>query len=158
MTTISEFFAEMNIQFSTDFDAFEVYQFEGTVAELQQPFASWPRPNAMSSQEIDLASICQDVAGLDDAREAIGAELQRVASMPGRLLTIISGVHILALLYPAGMLAPLNQRLRKGSRVVVLVAPPIHPLRLPERAVHSDWRTSLAEALGPDRKITHGGV
>jgi hypothetical protein len=158
MTTLREFLDQMRAKFAADFDSFEVYQYQGTLAELQPALAAWNRPASTRVSELDVAIVCAEASNQDAARSLVEAELKRSGEAAGKSLTVVSGLHVLATLYPGGLLQPLNQWLRKGSRVVVLAAPILQAVRLPEQVSLIDWRTSLLAALGPERRITQGGV
>ena len=158
MTDLSAFLDEMTTKFASGFDGFEVYQFQGTFAELQSALPGWHRPANLHLAFVDIGGVCEEAATKDEARSLLESELARVSRADGSAIVTVTGLNILFALYPAGLLQPLNQWLRKGNRTVVLVVPPPPPRRLPESATPTDWRSSLTNLLGPGRSVTIGGA
>lgn len=158
MKNVASFLDEMSVKFQTDFAVFDVYQFLGTGTELLARLATWTRPTSTALQHIDIGELTLEAPNAAAARSGIEDSLQRTAEIEGRLLVTMNGIHLLASLYPGALLQPVNQWLRRGSRVVVLAVPPSNSLRFPESAFTADWRSALANQLGLDHTITLGGV
>lgn len=158
MIAVASFLDEMTARFSSEFATFEVYQFLGTAGELLTRLAAWARPPEVEVRHIDIGQIILEALNPTAATTAVESALQAVALSQGRLMISMSGLHLLAALYPSGLLQPVNRWLRRGNRVVVVAVHPLHPLRLPDSAYVSDWRPGLATEVGLAHTITHGGV
>lgn len=146
---------------AADFDAFDVFAFEGTDAELRLDMAAWRPPAGAALHNLDVAQATHPAANVADGRSLVEEALRQLSGVPGRMLLSVAGVHLLAALFPAGVLQPLNQILRRGNRVVVLVVPPAPPVALPDSVRLLDWRAALKAShsdVGPDRIIVRGGA
>ena len=158
--TLSAWLDLMSERFSRDFANFELYLFEGTQAELTPHLNAWRRPAGVLIHPLDVAALIDAAATAPEALKAVEAGLGQIASRQGRQLIVVSGLNILAWLFPGGLLQPIFKWLRSGNRVAVLVAAPSGPRRLPERAQLLDWRSVVKQSIaqgGADRIITLGG-
>ena len=159
--SVPEWLDLMSQRFSSDFADFEVYVFEGTQAEFMPHLSAWPRPTGVVLLPLDVAELVDSVDTPQQAVNAVEASLAQIGSRPGRQLIVVSGLNILAWLFPAGLLQPIFKWLRSDNRVAVLVAAPSGPRRLPERAQLFNWRAVVKQSIaqgGADRIITLGGV
>ncbi len=147
----------MTALFQEDFASFKVFQFVGTSAELLAKLSTWARPPGVAISVLDVARATADAPQPSAAKQAIEAELGSLAQNTGRSLIAATGLHVLAAVYPGGLLQPLHAALRRGNRVLVLVVPGQSPLRLPESARTTDWRASLEGDIGAINTITGGG-
>ncbi len=148
---------QMTALYQRPFDRFPVYLFEGTLAELEPKLSAWRRPDDVQALRADLSEIVMNAAHAEDAAVLVHEHLSKLGASSAPFVAVISGVHLLAWLFPDQMLVPVYQALRGGSRAVVLVVPPPPPAPLAARAVLSDWRGALRAALateGTDRIIS----
>lgn len=157
MTTLGRFLDEMNVKFQADFAALEIYQFHGTANELSSRLATWSRPAGVAIRNLDVGDLSSEALNAAVAKATVETALKALSELDGRLLLTVHGLHLLALLYPGGLLQPIIKWLRRDNRVVVLAIPTRQSLKLPESATITDWRTSLANELGPTHTITLGG-
>jgi hypothetical protein len=157
VTTVDDFLCEVSAKFDADFASFEVYQFLGTANELASRLAVWSRPRGVTLLDLDIAGVSVETANATSAKAAIELALKDLGEVDGRLLLSVHGLHLLALLYPGGLLQHIKQWLRRDSRVVILVVPTLQSLKLPDTVKISDWRTSLSNELGTAHTLIHGG-
>lgn len=149
--------SEMSSRFSSDFDAFDVYAFEGTEADLSSELARWQHPPGVSVSDLDIASATDTAANSEEARRLVQSELRRIGDRTGRTIVTVKGLHVLAHLYPGGLLQPIHQWLRRGSSGVVLIMPPAPRTTASERAQIADWRAAVRTAIGSDNVVIRGG-
>lgn len=159
--TLTSWLARMNTRLAGDFDAFEVYLFEGTQAELEPQISAWSRPLGLTINSVDVAHLVKDAVNKDEASALVDRHLQELSAVPGRMLVVVSGLHLLAWLFPDAVLQPIYARLRGASRVVLLVVPPMPSVSIPERAMLDDWRTTVRSSIlgaGLDAIVAGGGI
>ncbi len=157
---LAPWLTSMSGRLAADFDAFDLYAFEGTGGEFQTAVAAWTCPHGAALRELDLDEVTADASNAEVARASIEKAIAQLAANPRRALIAISGMHLLAALYPDGILKPLIEQLRRGSRVVVLIFPPPPTQHLPETAHLSPWRETIqsgSAGIGPGRTIVRGG-
>jgi hypothetical protein len=128
-------------KYASDFDEFVFYVFVGTQAEVIPRLGAWPQRGQWSIHHLDIGKVVVEKETVAEATSAIGAELQRLGSYHDRLLITISGLNLMASLFPGGVLEPIFRWLRRGNRIVVAIVPPLAPRRLPANAHLSDWRS-----------------
>ncbi len=157
--TLAGWLASMSDRFARDFADFEVYVFEGTQAELMPHLNAWPRPSNVTICPLDAAQLVQGPKTAKEAAGIVESELRTIGSAPGSLLIAVSGLNVLAWLFPGGLLQPLYRWLRSGNRVAVLIQPPAASRPMPDRARLTDWRSAMKQSIagGTERTITLGG-
>jgi NAD(P)-dependent dehydrogenase (short-subunit alcohol dehydrogenase family) len=159
--SLSTWLEAMRIRLEERPTEFALYAFEGTRAEIAPQLAAWKRPVAVTVEEIDVADVVADAAGLEEAREIVQARLRQIASNNGQMIVLVSGVNVMAALYPTGFLRPVYSSLRADGRVVVMVMPPRLERALPLSARLDDWRAAIAVDLAEPKSehtITGGGA
>lgn len=157
---LSDWLSLMHHRFPVGAQDFDMYMFDGTLAEIEPVAMAWHRPDGVVLRRLDIAELCEDVDNAAGAKQRIEEELSKLGAEPGHAILLIDGLHLLPGLYPSGPLQPIIARLRSGGRVLVFIAPPAPGKALPEVARLDDWRELIRTQLGgalSDHLIVGGG-
>jgi hypothetical protein len=159
--TLNQWLDAMEVRFAGTYTDFEAFVFEGTDAEVTPAMMARHWPPNLAIERIDTADACAQAENVQDARDHLQLELERVAAVSGNAIVIVDGLHLMPTLYPEGLLQPVFARLRTGGRVIVFVAPLPVTKHMPPAARLNDWRTIVKAGLGSpnaDHLIIGGGA
>jgi len=154
---LADWLVQMRARFEKPTDDFALFLFKGTQAELEPALTAWTRPDDVELVWFDVATQLITHDTMDDAAAGIESNLSQLSRKTGKLLLVITGINILASLFPDQLLVPVFKHLRRSNRAVLAVVPPEPPKRLPSRVRLDDWRGALARETGADQTVVPTG-